>query len=143
VQLERERGGYLGLVEVSDVVDEGVLGAGADEAEGGGAAHCEDCGVDDAVQAHVRGGQGQVDRVLGVPGVRVVVAPEPGDAVLLGEQLIQRLDALAFDAAQLGEVRAGRDVVAEPVQVDPGGNSEPLLVIGPGPGLAFQPVGGQ
>lgn len=83
VEGEGEGEGGVGFVEVGDVVEEGVLGAGVDVAEGWGESKGEQGGVDDAVKAGVGGGQGEVDGVLGVPLVGAVVAAEASDAVLL------------------------------------------------------------
>jgi hypothetical protein len=76
--------GDLDFVEVGDVVHEGADVSGVDEAEAGCAAECDDYGVDDAVGAGVRGGEGLVDRgavvevgggrIRGVPALRRVRA---------------------------------------------------------------------
>ena len=60
----------LDLVQIGDVVDEGELLAGVDEAEGGGIAAREDSCMGEAVEAGVGGGEGAVDRIgrRSIPG---------------------------------------------------------------------------
>src|SRR5690606_1875686 len=141
---EGEGEGGVGFVEVGDVVDEGVLGAGVDVAEGGGESESEQGGVDDAVEARVGGGQGEVDGVLGVPVVGPVGAAGAADAVVLGVDLVEGLQPLAFHAAELvqgdglGEVGV---LEAHPVHAD--GDLEAALWVGPGGDLLFEPVGGE
>jgi hypothetical protein len=55
--VEGDRDGDVGLVEVGDVVDEGPHVSGVDEAEAGGSAERDDDGVDYAVEAGVGGGE--------------------------------------------------------------------------------------
>lgn len=53
-------------------------------------------------------------------------------------------DALAFESAELGGARAGRDGAgSELFLVHGGGYGQAAVVVGPGPGLAFEPGGGQ
>jgi len=91
--------------------------------------------VDDAVEAGVRGGQGEVDGVLAVPGGRVVVAAEAGHAVFLREQLVEGFDTLPFHATQLGNRGAGGDLDGEPGPVHAAGDLGAAFVVGPAAGL--------
>ncbi len=115
-----------------------------DVAEGGGESEGEQGGVDDAVEAGVGGGQGEVDGVLGVPLVGAVVAAEASDAVLLREDLVEGLHALAFHAAELVQGDGfGQVCVLEAHLVHADGDLEAAFWVGPCGDLLFEPVGGE
>ncbi len=114
--------GEFGFVEVGDVVDEGELFAGVDEAEAGAVAAGDDGGVAEAVEEGVGGGEGAVDGVGVAPTVAVVVTAVPGYAIFFAGLGVGLANANAFETPDLrqGEVwgEGGGEAVAVHVDDD-------------------------
>src|SRR5699024_5259820 len=99
--IEGDRDGHLGLVEIRDVVDEGPVMSGVDEPETRCTAEAHDHGVDDAVQTCMGRRERLVDRVGPGEVRRVVVAPFPCDTGPFGLRTVDAAHPCTFTPAKL------------------------------------------
>ena len=88
---ERDRHDGAGLVDVGNVVDEGLRLAGVQEADGGRIASGKDGGFGEAVQAGRCLAEAAIRDVRDAPVAWVVSSPSPSNAVLLGQHFVGAL----------------------------------------------------
>jgi len=134
------RGGFE-LIDVGDIIDEGLRLAAMQETNRRRIARSQDRSLAEAIEASRGRRQGTIGDVGIVPILAVVVALVPIDATALGQELIHFAHACAFDPAQLLDRAAGRRLLVEAASVHLAHDLETSLLVEREASLKQQPVG--